>query len=437
MIDLLVINSAVLYTLDKDHLNTNFLIYINTFWLVSSLFIGFYKVYRFTKTYRIFTLLLTQFIVFLLGYFAYFGLFKEGYVVGNQTNILLSIILGITVFKFTSFYALKIYRLQRKNYRRVVVLGKDYNSQKVITFFKDKKNLGYRYLGYFSDVRAKNKEYLGIIKDSTSFILDNSVDEIYCTLSQLSKEEVVKFTEFADKNNKVIKLIPNGGKIHNKEIERQVYDNSILILNVKKMPFDISLNHFAKRTFDVSFSLFICIFILSWLTPIIWLFIKLESRGGALFKQEREGINGNRFICYKFRSMKLNAISNTIHTTKDDVRITKMGSFLRKTSLDELPQFFNVLRGDMSVVGPRPHMETFSLEYQKEVTNYMKRRSVKPGITGLAQISGYRGEVRKTLDIKNRVRLDIFYIENWSFLLDMKIIIKTVLIVFTGDKKAY
>jgi len=195
---------------------------------------------------------------------------------------------------------------------------------------------------------------------------------------------------------------------------------------------------YKKRLFDICFSLFVCVFVLSWLLPILWILVKLESKGPLIFKQNREGLNGDNFICYKIRSMRMNEKSyNNIHTTKNDSRITKIGSFLRKTSMDELPQFFNVLLGDMSVVGPRPHIASLSIEYQKEVHDYLKRHIVKPGITGLAQVSGYRGEVKRKSDIKNRVRLDIFYIENWSFFLDLKIIIKTVLNVFKGEDKAY
>ena len=171
--------------------------------------------------------------------------------------------------------------------------------------------------------------------------------------------------------------------------------------------------------------------------PILWVIVKLDSKGPLIFKQQREGINCRKFVCYKIRSMKLNDSADKVHATKNDVRITKVGAFLRKTSMDELPQFFNVLFGDMSVVGPRPHLESLSLEYQRDVNDYLKRHIVKPGITGLAQISGYRGEVKRRADIKNRVRLDIFYIENWSFFLDIKIIIQTVLSVFKRDETVY
>ena len=140
---------------------------------------------------------------------------------------------------------------------------------------------------------------------------------------------------------------------------------------------------------------------------------------------------------YKFRSMKLNNQADKVHAVENDNRVTRLGALMRKTSIDELPQFFNVLKGDMSVVGPRPHLPSLSSEYQKDVDDYLKRHLVKPGITGLAQVSGYRGEIKKKSDIKNRVRLDVFYIENWSFLLDVKIILMTVFNVFKGDENAY
>ena len=177
--------------------------------------------------------------------------------------------------------------------------------------------------------------------------------------------------------------------------------------------------------------------ILSWLLPILWIIVKLNSKGNFLFKQKRDGANGKQFYCYKIRSMKNNVMADKISTTKDDSRITSVGSFLRRTSLDELPQFFNVLKGDMSVVGPRPHMNIQTQKYLNEIDNYIIRNSVKPGITGLAQVSGYRGEVKEKSDIENRVRLDIFYIENWSFFLDIKIILQTLLSVFKEEEKAY
>ena len=209
------------------------------------------------------------------------------------------------------------------------------------------------------------------------------------------------------------------------------------VLKPKLLPFEKVETHIVKRIFDVLFSLVMCFTILWWLLPIVFILVKLDSKGPLFFIQKRDGINGEQFYCYKIRSMKVNLEADEKQATKNDERITKLGSFLRRTSLDELPQFFNVLKGDMSVVGPRPHINVQTEKYIKEIDNYLIRNSVKPGITGLAQISGFRGEVIKKADIKNRVKFDIFYIENWSFFLDLKIIFQTILQVFKNQEKAY
>jgi len=412
------------------------LVYINLFWIVLSYYSKFYKVYRFTNFFRVITLLVNQFIFFFLVYFAYFGIFKEGQIVNNQLLIFVSVLIGITVVKFLSFFALKKYRLAGKNYRNVVIIGKDDTSKKIANLFKERTDLGYRYFGFFSDKESNDKKYIGPIIKSYNYILREGIDEIYCSLSVLDKEHVKNFTKFANKNTKVIKLIPESNELYSKNFDLEYYENT-LVLNVKKLPFEYPENILIKRIFDVIFSLLVSIFVMSWLTPLLWILVKLESKGPLFFKQEREGLDGNKFVCYKFRSMKINKFSDKIHATRNDKRVTKLGAFIRKSSIDELPQFFNVLLGDMSIVGPRPHMKSLSIEYQMEIDNYMERHAVKPGITGLAQVSGYRGEVKKKADIKNRIRLDIFYIENWSFFLDLKIIINTVLNVFKGEEKAY
>ena len=169
----------------------------------------------------------------------------------------------------------------------------------------------------------------------------------------------------------------------------------------------------------------------------MFIIIKLDSKGPVFFKQKRSGYKGKDFYCLKFRSMKINDLSDKKQVSKEDDRITAVGKFLRKSSIDELPQFFNVLIGDMSVAGPRPHMSQQSMAFEREINKYILRNAVKPGITGLAQVSGYRGEIKKKSDIENRVRLDIFYIENWSFFLDVKIVVKTILNLFAGEEKAY
>ncbi|TDN40068.1 exopolysaccharide biosynthesis polyprenyl glycosylphosphotransferase [Hymenobacter sp. UV11] len=192
-----------------------------------------------------------------------------------------------------------------------------------------------------------------------------------------------------------------------------------------------------KRVFDFLFASLVIIFLLSWLVLIIALLIKLESKGPVFFKQLRTGKNGLPFYCLKFRSMRISADADLKQASKGDSRITKVGAFLRKSSMDELPQFFNVLKGEMSVVGPRPHMLSHTEYYSKAIDNFMERHIIMPGITGLAQVSGYRGETKEVESMAKRVDADIKYVYNWSFLLDVKIVLLTVSQTFKSDENAF
>jgi len=433
---LLIINGAIIFVSDKNYLNPLFLIYINIFWLLISYYTNFYREYRYTKVVRIISQIIIQFLVFFLAYFAFFGIFKEGLVVNNQLKVFLIIFSGISIFKVSYFYLLKIYRKSGLNFRNVVVIGIDPTSKKITEIFNSENDLGYRFKGFFTDKKSESDNYLGPIDDSFKYLLENETDEIYCSLLSLSQKQIKKFTKFTNDMGLVMKLIPDDKDIYSKGFTIEYYD-TVPVLKAKKLPFELVETKIIKRFFDIVFSALIIVFVLSWLIPILWILIKLESKGPLFFKQKRDGIDGDQFVCFKFRSMRINPVSNLIQTTKNDYRITNIGKFIRRTSIDELPQFFNVFLGDMSVVGPRPHMKSQSKNFILDVDNYMRRNSVKPGITGLAQIKGYRGEIEKKSDIENRVRLDIFYIENWSFFLDVRIISQTFLNVFKGDEKAY
>ena len=196
-------------------------------------------------------------------------------------------------------------------------------------------------------------------------------------------------------------------------------------------------NRVIKRTFDIVVSLlFLCT-----LFPIILLFVtiitKITMPGPVFFRQKRTGIDGKDFYCIKFRSMKINADSDRVQATKNDPRKTRWGNIMRKTNIDEFPQFWNVLMGDMSIVGPRPHMLKHTEEYSKLIDKYMMRHFVKPGITGWSQVTGFRGETKELSQMEGRVQGDIWYIEHWSFWLDIYIMYKTVANVIQGDKEAY
>ncbi|WP_100926324.1 undecaprenyl-phosphate glucose phosphotransferase [Tenacibaculum sp. SZ-18] len=437
IVDLLVINFVVFVVFEKAHQSFQFHSYISVFWLITAVISNYYKVYRFTNLYRLLRLTVVQALFFTLGFFAYFGIFKEGEIVNTQFKTLIITLSSLAIIKLAFYLILQKIRASGSNFNKVVFFEKDDTAKKMIKLFQNRGSLGYSYLGYFSNKRAEEASYLGNEKELYTFLENNDVDEIYATLSILKKSQIKKLTKHTSLNNITLKLIPDSKEFYSKSRNVQFYDETLKVLSVKKLPFDLPENRIIKRVFDFLFASFVCLFIISWLYPILWILIKLESSGPAIFKQEREGFNGEEFVCYKFRSMRINQLADKVHATKNDSRVTKIGAFLRKTSLDEIPQFFNVLLGSMSVVGPRPHLESLAVEYQKDVDNYLERHAVKPGITGLAQISGYRGEIRRKSDIKNRVRLDIFYIENWSFMLDVKIVMSTVLNVFKGDENAY
>ncbi len=435
-IDLLIIWGITYFFSDKEYLNLTFLTYILILWLLIAFYTRYYNVYRYTHVLKIVALIASQFFVFILSFFAYFTIFREGVVVNRQLEVVISIIAFIIMSKLLFFLLLRSYRLAGKNYRNVIVFGENSASKNIAKIFNKRSDLGYRYFGFFTDNNNNSDKYLGTFEEGLEYIISAKVDEIYCEVSTLTENQLNKIRVFSNKNKKELRLIPESKAIYSKNYILEYY-GTVPVLKPQKLPFEKFETHLIKRIFDIIFSLFICLIVFWWLLPIVFVLVKLDSKGPLFFKQKRDGINGNQFYCYKFRSMKINIDADRKQAIKNDERITKFGAFLRRTSLDELPQFFNVLKGEMSVVGPRPHINVQTEKYLKEIDNYIIRNSVKPGITGLAQISGYRGEVIKKSDIKNRVKFDVFYIENWSFPLDVKIIFQTFFQILSGQDKAY
>jgi len=209
------------------------------------------------------------------------------------------------------------------------------------------------------------------------------------------------------------------------------------VLSLRKEPLEEMENRFIKRLFDIVFSSFVIVFVLSWLYPILGLIIKIQSPGPVIYKQLRSGKDNQPFVCYKFRSMRLQGEAAFMQATKNDTRTTRIGKFIRKTSLDEIPQFVNVLLGDMSVIGPRPHILSMTEEYGQLINQYMVRHFLKSGITGWAQVNGFRGETKDDHSMEKRVEHDIWYLENWSLMLDLKIVLMTISNIFKGEKNAY
>ena len=259
------------------------------------------------------------------------------------------------------------------------------------------------------------------------------ITELYIKISLIDEALMEDLSNYCDNNFIRLRLVLDWQRVSSKVIEARNISHTT-VLNIPLTPLDDPYNTLLKRSFDVLFSSFIMIAVLSWLFPILAIIIKITSKGPVFFKQKRTGLGNREFNCWKFRSMTVNADSDKIQATKGDKRITKVGHFLRRSSLDEFPQFINVFLGEMSVVGPRPHMLKHTEEYSQLIGNFMNRHAIKPGITGLAQVKGYRGEIDNDHLLANRVRLDRFYVNNWSLYLDLKIVFYTMFGMFKDHK---
>lgn len=364
----------------------------------------------------------------------------------------------LLIARLTERNVLKFYRKRGGNTRSVVFVGSDPAN---LMLYKDliaEPTTGYIVKGYFSNdvIEDCPDEFvkLGSIDDlnktiesdnhnilvkkvhqkDDSFRLD-LIDEFFCCLSHDESEEIIRIMRFCDNNIIHFHYVPRMYGNFRLHLKPERFGDMSLYTNLRE-PLTYMSNKIVKRLFDIVFSLIACILLLPFI-PIIGLIILCQSRGPIFFKQERTGLNGKTFLCYKFRSMHVNSDANTKQATKDDPRKFAFGEFMRKTNIDELPQFFNVLVGDMSVVGPRPHMVYHTEHYRKLIDKYMVRHFSRPGITGWAQVTGFRGETKELWQMEERIRRDIWYIENWSFWLDLKIILMTFTSFFKHDKNAY
>ena len=432
--DLALINTFGLLCFFEDRYPLSFLLFISFGWVITTLVSSFYEVHRFSTVIRILKLLFRQILLFSLLIFAYSGINLN---LNLNPKLIIKYILVsffcIAIFKYLMFFLLKRYRsIFKGNIRKTIILGKTPQSESLEKFLVDTPFYGFinKKIICFKD---RSKLDIEAIFD---YISNEEIDEIFCSISELNNEDLLAIVNYADNNLKVVKFIPDRSKVLSKKLRHDYY-GIIPILTFRTIPLDDPFSALLKRVFDIVFSLAVIVLILSWLTPLIALVIKVESKGSVFFTQSRNGYNFKSFKCFKFRSMVVNPKADLEQVTRGDARITIFGQLLRKTSLDEMPQFFNVLKGDMSVVGPRPHMLSHTDMYAKKIDKFMVRHFVKPGITGLAQVSGFRGEVETDKDIIGRVQHDIFYIENWSFFLDLKIIFQTLYNTIKGEEKAY
>ena len=433
------------YNIDLQYFSYPFFFLSIVLWFIMSIFSKIYFEKRSNKFAEEMVQMIYHSILFIVGLSSVLFFLKLNQKFPSKFVLVFANIL--TFLAILSKYAIrkKIHAYLNKGifYDHVLLVGSTKAAEEFIDAVKKYYYYGYKCIGYIDDQDQLKKEctYLGNLNDLHTILRTTEIDEVFIALPTNENEKIQNCIAICDGLNIKVRILPNLSEF----TSSSVYINNIGLLpvvNVGDLPLDKKENRILKRSFDIVFSLLFFIFLGSFIFPILAIIIKLSSKGPIFFKQERWGLNNKRMICYKFRSMykessDFDEEGNFQQAQKNDPRTTLIGKILRKTNMDELPQFWNVLKGNMSVVGPRPHPTQLNIESMELVDNYMLRHMVIPGITGLAQVNGCRGETRTTEDMQKRVNFDLYYIQRWNFWLDLQIIIQTIINIFRGDQNAY
>jgi putative colanic acid biosynthesis UDP-glucose lipid carrier transferase len=367
----------------------------------------------------------------------------------SQAMVFTSIGIFLLGISFNRLLYLGIREWLRRNirlHRKILILGYNSIAEKLASFL-EMEGFDIKVAGFVDD-KSRAEKPLGSLSELPKYPIYTGIDEVLSLCKKLQVAEVFS-TIMPENNAKVYKLwkksdkelirfrfVPDLTTFVDKPVHVD-HLRDMFILSIRREPLEAIFNRFLKRTFDIVVSFLVIVFILSWLFPILGLLIYLESPGPIVFVQQRSGKNNKPFGCYKFRSMTMNKETEAQQATKNDKRVTRVGKFIRKTSLDEFPQFINVFKGEMSIVGPRPHMLKHTEDFSNLEEQYMVRQFLKPGITGWAQVNGYRGEIKELVHIKKRVEYDLWYLENWSLWLDIRIMFLTVFNALKGEENAY
>ena len=418
---------------------------INATWLIVAYPLKLYtynSVSRSEQTYR------QSWRVWLLQSILLYALFYflSSFFVVNRIILSYACISGIMIFIsrfFQTFLVEFVFRKINvlKASQKIAIVGYDDKAQKLAEYFQRNKNI-YNFLGFFTDSHKTKNDFdenpLFPLTECMNYVVKHNVKEIYSTVLPHENPQVSELVKKAEANFVRLRFVSNTildpGSDYNLVAIDQL--NQMTIMALRNEPLHWYFNRIKKRGFDLIVSGLVIIFIMSWLTPLLAIIIKLTSKGPVFFIQDRSGKDNKTFRCMKFRSMYVNDESDEKQAEKNDVRITKIGAFMRKTNLDEYPQFFNVFKGEMSICGPRPHMLKHTKDYSQIISRYMIRHYLKPGVTGWAQVNGYRGETEDPLLMEKRVEHDIWYMENWSLMLDIRIIFMTIFNIFKGEEKA-
>lgn len=424
-----IVFAFFLYPLSTDkHFFT--ILITNIFWLLLSGRTKLYSIPRSLTYTRYLERIFTHILLFIISLFLLSKISDNQNLTQNKWEIFSLLFFILLICKSGIFFILKYIRAKGINHRNVMFLVETPSTEILREIFQKRKDYGYKIFDY--PQQEISIDYL------RNFWKSNGIHTLFLpsqgVFSPIFEKQIF---EEAEKNGVQITLLPN--IISTRFFAYDLgYIESLPVLSPAKFPLDYFTNSLIKRIFDILFSLIVLLGICSWLFPIIAIFIKWESKGGVFFTQKRYGYKDEVFDCYKFRTMVENQECSQKITEENDKRITKIGKILRKTSLDELPQFINVLLGQMSVVGPRPHMLSVDEEFKPKIGRYVVRSLVKPGITGLAQVNGLRGDKgNRHLQMKKRIIADSFYVKNWSLSLDFIIILKTLVLMLKGDENAF
>ncbi|KIA89329.1 exopolysaccharide biosynthesis polyprenyl glycosylphosphotransferase [Kaistella jeonii] len=409
--------------------NTLSLILLTLFWILLS---GRTKLYSIARnlTYTIYLeRLVTHIFIFIFGVILLAKVSNNDFLKQDRFLIAISLFLLLFIIKSLVFFTLKYVRTLGINYRNIMFLYEDSSTELLKNILTERKDYGFKIFEYPAEEKFNQENLIKYWKD-------NGIHTMYLSSDRFENDQEQDVYRLAEIHKVRISLIPSISKNNFFRYDLGYIEMQPVLVR-SKFPLDYLTNITMKRAVDILFSSIVLLFICSWLFPLIAILIKLDNPGSIFFLQKRYGYHDKVFNCFKFRTMYVNDDCTKQTTTENDKRITKIGRFLRKTSLDEMPQFLNVLKGDMSVVGPRPHMLLVDDFYKLRIGRYSIRSLVKPGITGLAQVNGLRGDSGdRDIQMQKRILADAFYVKNWSLSLDFIIILKTIFLVINGDKNA-
>jgi putative colanic acid biosynthesis UDP-glucose lipid carrier transferase len=427
-------------TTQTNNLFYSFAFFVNFIWIAISLAFGLYDE-KSVMAFEVFSQKTAK------VYFLWLVLMALILVYAAEIHTLSEHIIFFSFFSLLGISANRLFYLGIKKYlsqqhdmiNRVLILGFNDTAKKLAKYLEE-DGLNTQLMGFVEN--DENMDELTTypvyanIENAVNVAKQLNVHEIFSTITPEQNNIIYRLIRDSEEQCMRFKVVPSLSSHVNRDVVID-FIKDLPVLSMRADPLEDVGNRMKKRIFDVLVSGLVIIFILTWLIPLVAILILLDSRGPVFFTQLRTGLTDNPFFCYKFRTMRVNNESDSKQATKHDSRVTRLGAFLRKTSIDEFPQFFNVFRGEMSLVGPRPHMLKHTSEYAKIVEHYMIRQMLKPGITGWAQVNGLRGEISSPMQIQQRVASDLWYLEHWSIWLDIKIMFLTIHKVFVGDKLAY